>query len=146
MPAHGHMTGAPASAPLAEKIAPPEGGPAIADVWKRRAELAGKTVVVRGKVMKFNAGILDRNWIHIQDRSSDPKDGTHDLPVTSQQATKLGDIITATGRLTLNTTTALNSLPGSSLNWEMHRRVLGTDCSPCAPTSARSRSSPVAVA
>ena len=36
-------------------------------VWKERATLAGKTVILRGKVVKFNGGILGVNWIHIQD-------------------------------------------------------------------------------
>jgi len=101
MPAHG-MTGAPATEPLTAKIPPPDGGVSVADVWTRRAALAGKTVTVRGKVVKFNGGILDRNWIHIQDGSGDPKVGTHDLAITSQGVTKVGDIITATGKLATN--------------------------------------------
>jgi hypothetical protein len=101
MPAHG-MTGAPATEPLTAKIPPPDGGISIADVWTRRAALAGKIVTVRGKVVKFNGGILDRNWIHIQDGTGDPKDGTNDLAITSQGATKVGDIITVSGRLTVN--------------------------------------------
>ncbi len=102
MASHGQMTGAPAAEPVTTKIAPPEGGVTIADVWARRAALAGKTVTVRGKVVKFNGGILDRNWIHIQDGSGDTKDGTNDLAITSQGVTKVGDIITVTGKLTTN--------------------------------------------
>jgi hypothetical protein len=102
MAAHGQMTGAPAAEPVTTKIAPAEGGLTIADVWARRAALAGKTVTVRGKVVKFNGGILDRNWIHIQDGSGDVKDGTNDLALTTQGLTKVGDIITVTGKLTTN--------------------------------------------
>ncbi len=96
------MTGAPATDPVTEKITPPAGGLSIADVWARRAALAGKTITVRGQVVKFNGGILDRNWIHIQDGSGDAKDGTNDLALTTQATTKVGDVITATGKLTLN--------------------------------------------
>jgi hypothetical protein len=102
LPSHGQMTGAPATEPVTEKIAPPSGGLSIADVWARRAGLAGKTVTVRGKVVKFNGGILDRNWVHIQDGSGDAKDGTNDLALTTQGAAKVGDVVTATGKLTLN--------------------------------------------
>ncbi len=102
MPSHGQMTGAPATDPVTEKIAPPSGGLSIAEVWAQRNALAGKTVTVRGKVVKFNGGILDRNWIHIQDGSGTPKDGSNDLAITSQGMTKVGDVITATGKLTLN--------------------------------------------
>lgn len=104
MSAHGQgqMTGAPATEPVTTKIAPAPGGVTVADVWTRRAALAGKTVTVRGKVVKFNGGILDRNWMHIQDGTGDAKDGTNDLAITSQGVAKVGDIITATGKLTVN--------------------------------------------
>jgi hypothetical protein len=95
--------GTPASPPaITEKIAPPPGGMSVADVWSKQAALAGKTVTVRGKVVKFNGGILDRNWMHIQDGSGNAKDGTHDLTVTSQGEAKVGDVITATGKLGVN--------------------------------------------
>ena len=102
VPAGGGMTGAPAAAPLTEKIAPPAGGLTIAEVWAKRAALAGKTVTVRGKVVKFNGGILDRNWLHIQDGSGNSKDGTNDLALTSQGVAKVGDVITVSGKLTTN--------------------------------------------
>ena len=104
MPAHG-SAGAAATAgapPASGPVAPAEGGMTIADVWAKRAALAGKTVTVRGRVVKFNGGILDRNWIHIQDGSGDAKDGSNDLAITSQDAPKVGDIVTATGKIVLN--------------------------------------------
>lgn len=78
-------------------VAPAEGGTPIAKVWADRKALAGKTVTVRGKVVKFNAGILDRNWIHIQDGSGKAADGTNDLLVTTDATAKVGDVVTATG-------------------------------------------------
>jgi hypothetical protein len=54
---------------------------------------------VRGRVVKFNGGILDRNWIHIQDGTGSAKDGSNDLAMTSQDAAKVGDLITATGKV-----------------------------------------------
>lgn len=94
---------APAAAPtVTEPIAPPPGAMTIAQLWADRAKLAGKKVTVRGKVVKYNAGILDRNWIHIQDGSGKPADKTNDLTLTTNDTTALGEVITVTGTVTLN--------------------------------------------
>ena len=104
MPGHGQPAeGAAAAAPMPmTKVVPAAGGVSVADVWSKRAELAGKSVTVRGRVVKFNGGILDRNWIHIQDGTGSAKDGSNDLTITSQDIAKVGDVITATGILILN--------------------------------------------
>ena len=88
---------APKATPIVEKMAPPEGGMSVAEVWEKRASLAGKTVTVRGTVVKFNGGIMGRNWVHIQDGSGKAEAGTHDLTVTCDVAVKPGDVMTATG-------------------------------------------------
>jgi hypothetical protein len=93
-PAHGQ----PAAV---EQIVPPPGGLSIADVWAKRKSLAGKQVVVRGKVMKFNGGILDRNWVHLQDGSGSAADHTNDLVVTTAAEVKVGDIVTMSGVLAI---------------------------------------------
>ena len=67
------------------------GGKALADVIADKDALAGKPVVVRGRVVKLNSGIMDRNWIHLSDG------GTSDLLVTTHDTTKLGDIVVARG-------------------------------------------------
>jgi hypothetical protein len=104
--AHGMAGGAMASQPAApltvKPMAPPSGGSSIADVWARRAALAGKTVTVNGTVVKFNGGILGRNWIHLQDGSGKAADGTNDITVTSDTAVKVGDVITATGKVVVD--------------------------------------------
>jgi hypothetical protein len=93
----GGMMGAPKAAPVVQKMAPPDGGVSVADVWAKRTTLAGKTVIVRGTVVKFNSAILGRNWIHIQDGSGKADDGTHDLTLTSDAVVKVGDVVTMTG-------------------------------------------------
>ena len=74
----------------------------IETVWKTRATLVGKTVTVRGKVVKFNGGILGVNWIHLQDGSGKEADRTNDLTVTSDAEAKVGETITATGVVGIN--------------------------------------------
>jgi hypothetical protein len=88
--------------PVVTRMEPPQGGLSIADVWAKQDALTGKTVTVRGKVMKYNGGILDRNWLHIQDGSGDAKDGTNDLAVTTQDGAKVGDVVTLRGKLARN--------------------------------------------
>jgi hypothetical protein len=95
-PANPHG-GAPPATAVTDKIAPPAGGKAIADVFASKAELAGKEVTVRGKVVKVNNGILDRNWLHLQDGSGGP--GTNDLLVTTSAEAQVGTIVTARGTI-----------------------------------------------
>jgi hypothetical protein len=74
----------------------------VAALWKGRATLAGKRVTVRGKVVKFNGGILGVNWIHIQDGTGRAADGSNDITVTSDMTATVGDVVTVTGIVGLN--------------------------------------------
>jgi hypothetical protein len=49
--------------------------------------------------VKYNSGIMGRNWLHIQDGSGDPAKSTHDITVTSEASTKVGDLVTVRGVL-----------------------------------------------
>lgn len=91
----------PATAAPLESIPPASGGLKIADVLAQRKTLAGQAVVVRGKVVKVNNGIMDRNWIHLQDGSGAAGDRTDDLTITTAAALKLGDIVTLSGVLAI---------------------------------------------
>jgi hypothetical protein len=75
-------------------------GKTVAQIYSQRDELSGKTVKIRGKVVKYNAGIMSRNWIHIQDGTE--SNGSFDLLVTSKEETALGQIIVVEGRIVLN--------------------------------------------
>lgn len=96
--------GAPAadSAMPAQVIPPPAGATSVADLWANRKALAGKRVTVRGKVVKFNGGILGVNWMHIQDGTGSEKDGTNDITITSEEGAKVGDVITVTGTVVVD--------------------------------------------
>jgi hypothetical protein len=76
------------------KVDPCRAAQAWADVWAGRKALSGKSIKVRGRVVKFNGGILGRNWIHIQDGTGSPKEGTDDLTVTSDAAATVGSVVT----------------------------------------------------
>ncbi len=87
---------APADATPAEVV---EGTVSVADVWARKAELAGKTVTVHGKVVKYNAAIMGKNWLHLQDGSGSADGGDGDLTVTTQGTAAVGDEVTLSGTL-----------------------------------------------
>ena len=70
-------------------------------VHKERAQLAGKQVTVTGKVVKVNNGIMRRNFLHVRDGSG--SEGTNNLVVTSAQTAKVGQKVTITGTVVLDT-------------------------------------------
>ena len=67
----------------------------LGDAIARAEELKGKVVVLQGVVSKVNAGIMGRNWIHIQTQ----QDGKvlHDLTVTTADLPALKDLVTVAG-------------------------------------------------
>ena len=69
----------------------------VAEIMSKSAELKDKTVVVRGKVVKYNAEIMGKNWVHLRDGSGSAADGTNDILVTTKGRTNVGDIVTAKG-------------------------------------------------
>lgn len=69
----------------------------VAEIFDQAKELNGKKVRVRGQVVKFNANIMGRNWLHLQDGSGDPMQNTHDLVVTTTDQLNGPKVITIEG-------------------------------------------------
>lgn len=78
------------------------GAKTVGDVWAAKSHLSGATVAVRGVVVKYNPGVMGKNWLHLQDGSGDAGKGTHDLPVTSIDAAAVGDTVTITGTVRMD--------------------------------------------
>jgi hypothetical protein len=74
----------------------------IGDLYKEKAELAGKQVKLHGTVVKVNNQIMNRNFLHLQDGSGDAGDGTNDVTVTSDETAAKGDEITVTGTVAVD--------------------------------------------
>jgi hypothetical protein len=74
----------------------------VAEVNTKSAELKDKPVVVAGKVVKFNGGIMGKNWIHLRDGSGDAAKETNDVLVTTQANAKVGDVVTVSGVVRVN--------------------------------------------
>jgi hypothetical protein len=69
----------------------------VAEIITQAASLKDKTVQVRGKVVKYNAGIMGKNWVHLRDGSGSAAGNTNDVLITSMNAVKVGDVVTAKG-------------------------------------------------
>ena len=77
-------------------------GRTIAELHAQRASLAGKPVAVRGKVVKFNGGIMGKNWLHLRDGSGTAEGKDNDLTVTTQDAVSKGDVVLVKGTVAVD--------------------------------------------
>lgn len=75
-------------------------GKTIGEIYSEKESLKNSTVKVKGKVVKFNAGIMNLNWIHIQDGTGD--ENGYDLLVTTNDFADVGDIVIVEGTLALD--------------------------------------------
>lgn len=77
-----------------------DGNVTIADIYADKSNYENKTITVKGVVTKYNAAIMGKNWIHLQDGTEN--DGNFDLAVTTLIQTKVGDTLTLEGKISLN--------------------------------------------
>jgi len=82
------------------KIKPVKGGISIAELFAHKEKYAGKKVRIKGKVTKYNPGILGKNWAHIQDGTE--YNNHFDLTVTTQAQLSQDMVVTFEGKITLN--------------------------------------------
>ena len=83
-------------------VARAEGGVTIGELFADKANLSGKEVTLRGKVVKFHAQIMGKNWLHVRDGSGDANAHTNDLTVTTEVTVKVGDTVLVSGKVVLN--------------------------------------------
>ena len=69
----------------------------VAEIVTKRIELKDKTVLVRGKVVKYTPEVMGKNWIHLRDGSGSAADNTHDVLVTTKDQARIGDVVVAKG-------------------------------------------------
>jgi hypothetical protein len=117
----GGATGAPQGVPpgVAAQHAAAAGGPAdvgevkvpkaqgadartVAELWAQKAALKEKVVTVRGKVVKYNVGIMGRNWLHLRDGTGAQSKGDNDVTVTTSDSAAVGDVVVAKGIVRLD--------------------------------------------
>ncbi len=81
------------------KVEPAAGGITIAELYAKKDSYAGKTVKIRGEVVKFSPEIMGKNWVHLQDGTN--SNGAFDITITTGDVTKIGDVVTFEGSVTL---------------------------------------------
>jgi hypothetical protein len=69
----------------------------VAEIVTKKAELKDKTIVVRGKVVKFTPEVMGKNWVHLRDGTGSAADNTNDVLVTTKDQAKIGDVVVAKG-------------------------------------------------
>jgi hypothetical protein len=85
------------SAPIKVSKASGANARTVAEVMAKATELKDKPVRVHGKVVKYNAGIMGKNWIHLRDGTGADADNTNDVLVTTLAQTKVGEVVTVSG-------------------------------------------------
>jgi hypothetical protein len=103
-PVTGPLTSHTGNKNLAQKqdISVPIGkdGITIAELFSKKEKYSAKTITIKGQVVKFNSGIMGKNWAHLQDGTS--AESSFDLTVTTNDVVKVGDVATFKGKITLN--------------------------------------------
>lgn len=82
------------------KVEKASGGITIGELFSNKKDYAGKSVKIKGKVTKFNAEIMGKNWVHLQDGTN--SNGDFDLTLTTQEKVKVGDVVTFEGVVVLD--------------------------------------------
>lgn len=74
------------------KIDKAKNGVSVEELYAKKESFLNKDVIVRGKVVKVNNGIMDRNWVHIVDGTE--FETKKDVTVTTKETLKVGDTVT----------------------------------------------------
>jgi hypothetical protein len=69
----------------------------VAEIVGRAGQLKDKPVLVRGQIVKYNPGIMGKNWLHLRDGTGSDKDGSNDLLVTTLNEANPGEVVTVKG-------------------------------------------------
>lgn len=74
----------------------------IVEIYAQHTDLKEKPVTVRGQVVKFNSGIMGRNWIHLRDGTGSAEKADNDITVTTDGHAAVGDVVTVKGTVRLD--------------------------------------------
>ncbi|MFN7085733.1 MAG: nucleotide-binding protein [Burkholderiales bacterium] len=69
----------------------------VAEINAKRVELKDKTVLLRGKVVRYTPDVLGKNWLHLRDGSGSAADQTNDVVATTKDRSRIGDVVLVKG-------------------------------------------------
>lgn len=73
----------------------PEGAVSIGELFASKASYNQQKIKVAGEVVKVNAAIMGKNWVHLQDGTGDQQN--YDLTITTQDVVRVGDVVVFEG-------------------------------------------------
>jgi hypothetical protein len=80
----------------------PLDGFSIEKLYAEKANYAGKSVKIKGVVVRFNEKIMDSNWVHLQDGTGTAEANDFDLTITTQDVVVIGDTVVFEGTINLD--------------------------------------------
>ncbi len=99
----------PAGAPVNNEIpigkiekADGPNGLQIVEIFAKKKGLAGKTVHVRGVVVKATNGVMGKNFVHLRDGSGNDAQHDNDLTITTKEMLERGQTVLLEGTITLD--------------------------------------------
>lgn len=96
-----HGLSKPSAEVMAEKIsvskASGDDAHTVAEIYSMGAALKDKPVALHAKVVKYNPGIMGKNWVHLRDGTGLEADGSNDIIATTLSVAKPGDVVTVKG-------------------------------------------------
>ncbi|MBS1151601.1 MAG: hypothetical protein H6Q89_3299, partial [Myxococcaceae bacterium] len=69
----------------------------VAEIYLQRAALTDKAVLLRGKVVKYTAGVMGKNWLHLRDGTGNAQSKDHDITVTTGDQAAVGEVVSVRG-------------------------------------------------
>lgn len=81
-------------------LEPVVGGITIKELYSNKEAYSGKTVKIKGHVVKYTEAVMGKNWLHIQDGTTFGND--FDLTVTTTGSCKINDVVVIEGKIVLN--------------------------------------------
>lgn len=97
----GQTAASPAGEVKPSEVKSISGAVKLTDLFKNKSSYNGKSIIVSGKVVKVNNGIMGRNWVHIQDGSKcSGKDC--DLTITTDANVAVGSSVGFEGKIILD--------------------------------------------
>lgn len=79
-----------------------EGGTSLISLFEDPQKYDGKVIIVKGKCVKVNNQIMNRNWVHLQDGGTSDKGVKLDLTITTNEEISVGSIVIFKGKITIN--------------------------------------------
>ena len=71
----------------------------VEEIFAQRDALKDKEIVIRGTVVKYNEGIMGKNWLHLRDGTGAIEHQNNDITITTVGRSSVGDTVVVKGVL-----------------------------------------------